>query len=318
MSNTAAGGRTGNTAAGGRTADTAAGGRTGDIALMPGRGRVAADRAVTLVVNLIGLCVVAPLVLVVVFVVGKGYHALGTTFFTQSMDTTTPLDPATAGGALHAIIGTVEQVALAIVVCVPLGLATALYLTEVGGRLVPAIRFLVDAMSGIPSIVAGLFIYTTVVLDLHDGFSGLAASLALSLLMLPTVTRTSEEMLRLVPGVLKEAALALGAPRWRTSLQVVLPAARTGLVTAVILGTARILGETAPLLLTSFGTDSVNADPLSGAQSSLPIFIYQQVRTGLPNEIARAWTGALVLLATVLVLFLGARLAARPRTRSST
>jgi phosphate transport system permease protein len=195
-----------------------------------------------------------------------------------------------------------------------LGLLTAVHLTEHRGRLAGVVRLLVDAMSGIPSVVAGLFIYTMWVVRLGRGFSGLAAAMALAVLMVPTVARASEEMLRLVPGSLREASLALGAPQWRTLLRVVLPAARSGLITAALLGVARVAGETAPLLMTAFGSDSVNASPLDGAQSELPLFTFQRVRNAVPTQVARGWAGALVLILVVLVLFTLARtLGARDR-----
>jgi phosphate transport system permease protein len=169
-------------------------------------------------------------------------------------------------------------------------------------------------MSGIPSIVAGLFIFTMFVLKFDQGFSGLAAAMALSVLMLPTVARTAEEVIKLVPDGLRESSLALGAPQWKTVTKIVLPAARSGLVTATVLGVSRIAGETAPLLMTSFGSDSVNVNPLHGAQSSLPLFAFQRVRAALPTQIARGWAGALVLIVLVLALFTLARaVAARGR-----
>jgi phosphate transport system permease protein len=166
-----------------------------------------------------------------------------------------------------------------------------------------------------------LFIYAVLILGLGWGFSGAAAALALSILMLPTITRTSEEILRLVPGGLREAALALGAPEWRSVWQVVLPTARAGIVTAVILGIARVVGETAPLLLTSVGADTMNINPFHGQQSSLPLFVFKQIKTlGLPNTISRGYAGAFVLLVIVLILFVSARLIgrARPERRGKT
>jgi phosphate transport system permease protein len=271
-------------------------------------GRPAAkDRVATVLVIAAAGTALSALVVIVWYVVGKGASGLSTHFFTQTLEAVGPLDPPGTGGAQHAIIGTAEQVGLATVLATPFGLLTAIYLAEYPGRLTRVVRFLVDSMSGIPSIVAGLFVYTAWVLGLHKGFSGLAAAMALGVLMLPTVARTGEEMLRLVPSGLREASLALGAPRWRTTLRVVLPAARSGLVTAVVLGVARIAGETAPLLMTAFGTDGVNADPTTGAQSSLPLFVYGRVRNSLPSEVARGWAGALVLIVLVLVLFTLAR-----------
>ncbi|HLF41580.1 MAG TPA: phosphate ABC transporter permease PstA, partial [Acidimicrobiia bacterium] len=228
-------------------------------------------------------------------------------FFTQTMDTVGPLDPPTVGGARHAIIGSLQQVGLAAALATPLGLLTAVHLTESDGRLARVVRLLVDAMSGIPSVVAGLFIYTMWVVRLDQGFSGLAAGMALAVLMLPTVARTAEEVIRLVPNGLREASLALGAPEWRTVLRIVIPTARSGIVTAAVLGGARIAGETAPLLMTAFGSDSANSNPFEGAQSALPLFAFQRVRNAVPSQIARGWAGALVLIVMVLALFTVAR-----------
>jgi phosphate transport system permease protein len=162
-------------------------------------------------------------------------------------------------------------------------------------------------MSGVPTIVAGLFIFAMWDVGLGQGFSGFAAALAISVTMLPTVTRTSEEVLRLVPGGLREASFALGAPEWRTVRGVVLPTARAGLATAVILGVARGIGETAPLIMTSLGSQVMNANPFSGAQDSLPLFVYRQYGVSIPAVQQRAWTGALVLLVLILALFVTAR-----------
>ena len=267
----------------------------------------ATDRVATVVMTTLGLGVVVPLCLIIGYVTLKGIRGLNSGFFTETMATVSPLDPADAGGAEHAILGTLWQVGLATLISVPLGVLSAVYLNEVGGRMAKTVRFFVDSMSGVPSIVAGLFIYTIWVVELGKGFSGLAAAFALSVLMLPTVTRTAEEMLRLVPGGLRESSLALGASEWRTVWRVVLPSAKTGLVTAVILGIARVAGETAPLLMTAFGNDSVNTNPMQGPMSALPLFVYKQIRAPEANQIARAWTGALVLILLVLLLFVIAR-----------
>jgi phosphate transport system permease protein len=247
-------------------------------------------------------------------VVKQGLGGITKAFFTETLESVGPADPASVGGAKHAIIGTFEQVGLAMLLATPLGLLTAIHLTESRGRLARVTRVLVDAMSGIPSIVAGLFIFSMFVLKFDQGFSGLAAAMALSVLMLPTVARTAEEVIKLVPDGLRESALALGAPQWKTVTKIVLPAARSGLVTATVLGVSRIAGETAPLLMTSFGSDSVNANALHGPQSSLPLFAFQRVRAALPTQIARGWAGALVLILLVLSLFTIARaVAARGR-----
>jgi phosphate transport system permease protein len=221
-----------------------------------------------------------------------------------------PLDK--TGGAYHAIIGTLEQVGIATVIAVPLGLLAAVYTVEYGrGRLASLIRFFTDVMTGVPSIVAGLFIYAFWVLALNQGFSGFAAALALTILMLPTIVRSAEEMLKLVPDALREAALALGIPRWRTILSVVLPTAMAGIVTGVMLAIARVAGETAPLLLTALNFDAINVNPFKGQQAALPTFIFSQA--GAPQKVAldRAWAGALTLVGLIVVLNLIARAIAR-------
>jgi phosphate transport system permease protein len=166
-------------------------------------------------------------------------------------------------------------------------------------------------MTGVPSIVAGLFIYAFWVLGLHKGFSGFAAAMALALLMLPIVVRSAEEMLRLVPSTLREASLALGVPRWRTVLSVVLPSASAGITTGVMLAVARVTGETAPLLLTAFGNNSTNVNAFKGAQSALPLFVFQQAGSAFATAVARAWAGALTLIVVVLLLTTIARLVTR-------
>ena len=270
---------------------------------------IARDRLWTVLIMTGAAATVVPLVLIVVFVLIKGVATIRPHFFFSTVDVCGSLAPATCGGIGHAIVGTLEQVGIAMLISVPIGVMCAVFLNEIGGRLRRPVRLVVDAMSGVPSIVAGLFIYAIWVVGLHAGFSGFAASLALSILMLPTVTRTSEEVLRLVPDGLREGALALGASEWRTVWSVVLPTARNGLITAVILGVARSVGETAPLLLTSFGASVYNANPFSGPQEALPHFVYEYIHfhpdTG-PYK--RAWSAAVVLIFLVLGLFTLARI----------
>ncbi len=274
------------------------------------------DRLTTLIIGLCACVVVAPLILIVGYVAMKGLPNLTLTFFTKTLEGIDPTAPASDGGAAHAIVGTLIQVTLAALISLPFGVLTAVYLNEIGGRMSGVIRLFVDAMSGIPSVVAGLFIYAVWVVKAGQGYSGFAASLALSVLMLPTIARTTEEMLKLVPDGLRESALALGAPQWRTSLQIVVPTARVGIVTAVILGIARVAGETAPLLMTGFGADQVNsAQTFSEPQSALPLFVFQQVTNSQGAAVERAWTGAFVLIALVLVLFTLARFIGRPASQ---
>ena len=271
---------------------------------------VARDKALSVALAAITLGVVGALAAVIGYTALQGFRVIRLGFFIHTMQFTPPNAAATSGGALQAIIGTLEQVGLAVLICVPLGVLTAVFLNEVGGRHRGVVRMLVDAMSGVPSIVAGLFIYAVFIAGLHGSFSGIYASLALSILMLPTITRTTEMVLRLVPGGLREASFALGAPEWRTVGRVVLPTARAGIVTAVILGVARVVGETAPLILTSSYNTAVNLNPFSGPQSALPMFSYQIIRTDstFPGALQRAWGGACVLVFMVLLLFVGARL----------
>jgi phosphate transport system permease protein len=244
---------------------------------------------------------------VLAYTFSRGRQVLSVNFLTHSMKGVGPLDA--TGGAYHAILGTLEQVGIASVLAVPFGLLVAIYIVEYGrGRLRTAVRFLVDVMTGIPSIVAGLFIFAFWVLGLGQGFSGLAAGLSLAVLMLPVVVRSSEEMLKLVPDDLREASYALGIPRWRTILSVVLPTASSGITTGVLLAVARVTGETAPLLLTAFGFDAIRTSPLSGPQSGLPLFVFAQAGSAFEVAVRRAWAGALTLIAIVLVLTIAARI----------
>ena len=252
--------------------------------------------------------VLLPLASVLFTVASKGITAVKLNTFTQDMRITNPDAPFTEGGALHAILGTFEIVLIATIICVPLGVLTALYLTEIKGRFENLVRFLVQAMSGVPSIVAGLFIYTVLIVTLGINYSGIAGAFALSILMLPTVARTSEEVLKLIPNDLREAGVALGATQWRTVAMVVVPAARSGILTAVILGVSRVAGETAPLLLTILGNTTNNLNPFSGPIAALPLYTFSLMKTGLDVAISRAWGGALILLTLVLILFITARL----------
>ena len=239
-------------------------------------------------------------------VVLKGARGFKPNFFVGDMRTTIPDDELNLGGAGHAIVGSIMMVLNATIITLPLGILSGVYLTEVRGRLTFLVRFVVQSMSGVPSIVAGLFIYTTFV-NYTNSFSGLAGSFALAILMLPTVARTAEEVLKLVPDDLRSASYALGARQWRTSLMVVLPTVRSGLTTAAILGVARVIGETAPLLLTSLSSNSFVFNPLGGPIGSLPTYVFGLLQIGTENAINRAWTGALVLMLLVLALFTTAR-----------
>ena len=278
--------------------------------------QAAIDRVVTIVISTGALLLVVPLVSLLGYVLVRGLPHLSLGFLTHDLRGVTPDLPPEQGGGLHAIIGTLEQAGIALVLVLPLGLLTAVFLNETSSRLRRPIRIVVDAMSGLPSIVAGLFIYSALIINKPTtssffGFNGTMASLALALVMLPTVTRTVEVVLRLVPAGLREASLALGAGRGRTVWSVVLPTARSGVTTATVLGLARIVGETAPLLFTAFGSTLINANPLSGPQESLPLFVFRLVKSPSANESDRGYVGAVVLIALVLVLFIAARLIGR-------
>jgi phosphate transport system permease protein len=244
----------------------------------------------------------------ILFEVGKrGYKGLDIGLFTNDMSATSVNDELGKGGLLHAITGTIIMVAIALVVAMPIGILTAIYLTEIKGKFARPIKFLVQAMSGVPSIVAGLFILSAYVYPITNSLSGFAGSLALMILMIPTIARTSEEVLLLIPNDLREAGVALGGTQWRTVALVVVPAAKSGLVTALILGIARVAGETAPLVLLTGGGESVNLNPFDGPMGSLPIYIWKCFGQGTEESIARAWSGILVLLVIVLALFTMAR-----------
>ncbi|GAA1267785.1 phosphate transport system permease protein PstA [Planotetraspora silvatica] len=266
------------------------------------------DRVMTVVLWSAAALLFTALVLVIGFTVWRGREALPhPNFFTQDMQNAGPLDPLTLGGIDHAILGTLIMIAIALVITVPLGVACAVYLNQIRGRFSRFVRTIVEAMTALPSIVAGLMIYATWILILGQQKSGLAAGFAITVMMLPIVIRAADVVLRLVPGNLTEAAEALGASRWRTVWHVVLPTARSGLATAVILGTARGIGETSPVLLTAGYNTGLNADPLHGPMVSLPLAVFTFVKSPEPAMIARAFGTAVVLMALVLVLFTIAR-----------
>ncbi|NUK67495.1 phosphate ABC transporter permease PstA [Streptomyces lunaelactis] len=266
------------------------------------------DKVAAVLWQSLATLLLAALVMVVVYTLWRGKSSLvHLNFFTEAMSRTGPLQPLTEGGVLHAIVGTLEQIAISLAITVPLGLACAVFLNEVPGRYARFVRTIVEAMTALPSIVAGLFIYATVILMLGFDKSGFAAALALSVMMLPIIIRAADVVIRLVPGSLREASYALGASQWRTVWTVVLPTARSGLTTAVILGTARGIGETSPVLLTSGFTPDLNLNPLTGPQVSLPLATFQLVSSPQPNMIARGFGSAALLMALVLLLFIVAR-----------
>jgi phosphate transport system permease protein len=250
---------------------------------------------------------VLPIFSILFEVVKRGYQGLSFGLLTNDMSANSVNDPIGNGGLLHAITGTLVMVVIALFFAMPIGILTAIYLTEIRGKFAGPIKFLVQAMSGVPSIVAGLFVLSAYVYPITSELSGFAGSLALMILMIPTIARTSEEVLLLIPNDLREAGVALGGTQWRTVALVVVPAAKSGLVTALILGIARVAGETAPLVLLTGGGESVNLNPFDGPMGSLPMYVWKCFGQGTEESIARAWSGILVLLVIVLALFTMAR-----------
>lgn len=272
------------------------------------RGRQAAvDSLATSVAFTGALIVFAPVISILVTTLVKGIPGLHLSLFTDTMFSASYLDPVEKGGLLHAIVGTLYLITLSIIISVPMGILTALYLTEIKGPGTKFIQFTVQAMSGVPSVVAGLFIFAAIILTTPLKASGIVGAFALSILMIPTVTRTAQEVLNLVPNDLREAGLAMGATQWRTVSAIVVPAARNGLLTATILGVARIAGETAPLIFTIGGSDKLNLNPFKDYQGALPFYVWKGLLLGTPESIQRAWTGILILLILVLTLFTLAR-----------
>jgi phosphate transport system permease protein len=275
--------------------------------------RQARDRFATSLVWMAFVLAVVPLVALLVYTIQQGASVVNGDFLNHSMRGVLSSGP--GGGIYHALLGTLQQVLLATLMAAPIGLLTAVYLVEYGrGRLAGAITFFVDVMTGIPSIVAGLFILSVWNLALGFEYSGFSGSLALAILMMPVVVRSTEEMLKLVPNELREASYALGVPKWKTILRVVLPTAIGGITTGVMLAVARITGETAPVLMLVFVSDSINSDPFNGPQMNLPVYIWQQYGYNNQYGYARAWGAALVLIAVVMGLNLIARGIARWRS----
>ncbi len=267
------------------------------------------ERVMTALFYSAGVLLLGALAFVVFFTLVRGSSALfHPNFFTETMKLAGPLDPLTMGGIAHAIVGTLIQISIALTITIPLGVTTAVFLNEIGGRFARFVRTISDAMTALPSIVAGLFVYAAVVTLITNQRSGFAASLAISVMMLPIIIRASDVVLRLVPHNLREASYALGTSRWRTVWSVVLPTSRSGLVTAVILGTARGIGETSPVLLTSGVTAEMNLNPFSGPMISLPLQVFDFVKSPEPSMIARGFGAAATLVLLVLTLFIVARL----------
>ncbi|MEY3662027.1 MAG: hypothetical protein RLZ49_708 [Actinomycetota bacterium] len=262
-----------------------------------------ADSSLNVLVFFATLFVVIMLGSILFSIVNWGIKAVSPHFIYQNNVYITPTTSLDYGGAGHALIGSLLVVGLATLIAVPLGLSVAVYLTETRGRFKGPVRFLAQSMSGLPSIVAGLFVYALFVATRTVNLSGWLGSLALALLMLPTVVRMSEEVLKLVPGDLRSAALALGAPQRRTFFQVIMPTAKAGLITAVLLGVARVVGETAPLLLTTRLMSETSLNPFYGDLATLPTFIFSNLTAGFDTGKARAWGAAFLLLAVVGLIF---------------
>jgi phosphate transport system permease protein len=271
--------------------------------------RKATDRLVTIMVSTAFSLALIPLLSLAYTVVTKGVARFDAEFFTFSMRNVV----GEGGGALHAIIGTVEITGIATLISVPIGIMAAIYLVEYGrGTIARLVTFFVDVMTGVPSIVAGLFAYALFVIFFGPGVRmGLGGAIALSLLMIPVVIRATEEMLKIVPNELREAAYALGVPKWLTVLKVVLPTSLAGIATGIMIAIARVIGETAPLLLIAGFTASMNYNPLNERMMTLPVFVYTSyANQGVDMQayLDRAWAGALTLMLIVMVLNLVARL----------
>jgi len=251
------------------------------------------------------LVAVVPLVLIIGVTLIKGLSAISIDFLT----TTQPLSfRAKGGGFLHGLVGTAMMLGIAIVISVPLGIAAAVFLTEYRtSRLARPVRFFTDVMTGVPSIFVGLFVYAALVRGAGIGFGTIPGGIALSILMLPIVVRSAEEILKLVPVDLRNASTAMGARRWQTTLKVVLPAAAPGLITGTMLAVARGAGETAPLILTAFGTAYLTTALVGQAQTALPLLVFEGARQPFEAAQARAWAGALELIFLVLLLTIVAR-----------
>lgn len=275
------------------------------------RSRRIKDGAARVLITAAFVAALIPLLWVLGTVLTRGLSAvLDPQWWTTSQRNIGPFDD--GGGAAHAIIGTVLHALIAALIAVPIGVVAGILLVEYPeSRMLKPVSFMTDVLTGIPSIVSALFIYALFVTTLGFSRSGFLVSLALVILMIPVVVRGTEEMLRIVPTELREASFALGVPRWKTILRIVVPTAFTGIVTAVMLGLARIMGETAPLLILVGYTASINSNPFSGEQAALPLMINVERNNPLPAGQERAWAAALTLILIVMALNLGARYLSR-------
>lgn len=268
-----------------------------------------ADRVWGVIIHSAAALLIIVLAVVVVFTLARGSDAfVNWNFWVQDLSLAGPLDPLVVGGMAHAAIGTLIMIALALAIAIPLGLITAVCMAEFPSPFTRIVRTVVEAMTALPSIVCGLFIYATYVLMFGFDKSGFAASLAITIMILPIIIRSSDVVLRLVPGTLKEASLATGASHWSTIWHVVLPTSKSGLMTAIVLGTARGIGETSPVLLTAGYTTFYNFNPFSGPMVSLPFATFTLVKSPEPTQIARGFGAAAVLMVLVFLLFILARL----------
>lgn len=276
--------------------------------------RSGVDRLVFALCIVAGIVALLPLGAVIFFLIVNGLQAWSPAFLVEL-----PGPVATAGGgALHAIVGTLMMTGLALLIATPMALSVAILVVEYrGSRIAPIVRSAVDLLAGVPSIVVGIFVYTLVVLSTGH-FSGLAGSIALAIIMLPIIARTSEEMLKIVPRRLREGTMALGMPRWRALTSVFIPTVASGILTGIVLALSRAIGETAPLLFTALGSNFVQTD-FSEPMNALPLYIFQNaINIGFPVAKQRAWAAALTLVVIVLLLnLIGRWLASRTIVRSS-
>lgn len=267
------------------------------------------DRVAAVAIHSAAVILMLALAVVVVFTLARGSEAFQhLNFWTQDLSLAGPQQPLTEGGMLHAAVGTLIMIGIALAIAIPLGLLTAVFLAEFPGPFANIVRTVTEAMTALPSIICGLFIYATYILMFGMDKSGFAAALAVTIMILPIIIRSADVVLRLVPATLKEASYATGASRWRTIWNVVLPTSKSGLMTAIVLGTARGIGETSPVLLTAGYTTYYNFNPFSGPMVSLPFATFTLVKSPEPTQIARGFGAAAVLMALVFLLFLLARI----------
>lgn len=274
---------------------------------------VVVDRLMGAVFTGVAILVGAILVSVVAYTVWRGYPALDHwNFYSQSVSAGNLIGPFNKGGIYNVIVGSVIQVGIAIGISLPLGIATAVFMTEVGGWFARTVRTVIEAMTALPDLLAGLFVYALLIIHFHEKPDGIAVSLALAVSMTPIIARSAEVALRVVPGGLREAGMALGSSHWQTVRRIVVPTALPGVATALILAVARGIGESAPLLIVGGFSSFWEKNPVNGKpMNSLPLYILENLRSGVPNEITRGFGAAVVLLAMVFILFILTRLLTR-------